>query len=138
MPPDAAYPDTRGAIATAVFYLEQYPIVIEAQDLRVWDALSGPDCAFCQAVHAEVIGRAQSGQYETGGHLTIDENNIVANYYVDGFTYVTLSYSQEPSTLHNADGTTEPSGDGGSGTANFQMSLDANTWKVNDVGIEEE
>ncbi len=54
MPPDAAFGDVRGAIATAKFFLEQYAHrCYETGDLRAWDALSMPDCIFCESVREQ-------------------------------------------------------------------------------------
>jgi len=135
LPPDAAYPDVRGAIETAIFFVAQFPIVYETGDLQVWDALSMPECIFCQSVRGNVRAETAVGDHEIGGKMTVDRDSIVANYYdVDGFTYVTFNYNQEPSTLHHADGSSEPSGDGGAGKAYLRMSLVGDVWRV--IGVE--
>jgi hypothetical protein len=137
MPPDAAYPDVRGAIATAQFFLEQYAPILETGDLTVWDALSMPDCIFCESVRDNVRRNAAVGAFETGGGLALDMNSIVANYYsVDGFTYVTFDYVEGPSILHRSDGTTEKLDDGETGSISLRMTLDATAWRVSDVGVE--
>ena len=137
LPPEAAYPDVRGAIETAIFFVAQFPIVYETGDLRVWDALSMPECIFCESVRSHVLAEVAVGDHEIGGEMTVDRNSIVANYYdVDGFTYVTFDYSQEPSTLHHADGSSEPSGDGGTGSTSYRMTLIGDVWRVSGVGIE--
>ena len=74
MPPDAAIPDVRGAIATAVFFVQQFPGVVEHGDLRVWDALSGPDCAFCASMR-EMWSPGRRGAYtRRAATLEVDRN----------------------------------------------------------------
>ncbi len=139
MPPEAAVDDVRGAIATAKFFLEQFPLVYETGDLRMWDALSMPDCTFCDSVRSDVIEEQAVGDYETGGTATYDEQTIVANYYPkDGYTYVTFDYVQDPSMRHHADGTSEASGDGGTGSISLRMTFVDRVWRVSDVGVEED
>ncbi len=137
MPPDAAYPDVRGAIATAEFFLEQYAPVLETGDLTVWDALSMPDCVFCESVREHVLANSLASDYETGGALMLNPDTIVANYYVeDGFTYVTFDYTEGPSIVHHADGSTDKLDDGETGRISLQMTMPASVWKVNDVGVD--
>lgn len=134
MPPDAAYPDARGAVATAVFFVEQFSVVYETSDLRVWDALSMPECIFCGSVRDSVLKEQAVGDFETGGEMTIDSGSVVANYYdVDGYWYVTFRYSQSPSSTVHSDGTTEPSGDGGTGSTSMRMTSVDGVWKVSGV-----
>jgi len=137
MPPEAAFPDVRGAIATAEFFVEQFPIVYETGDLRVWDALSMPECTFCESVRSHVLEEITVGDHEVGGAISIDTDSVVANYYdVDGYWYVTFSYSQTPSSTMHADGTSEISGDGGTGSTSLRMTPQGSIWKVSDVGVE--
>ncbi len=137
LPPDAAYPDVRGAIETAIFFVAQFPIVYETGDLQVWDALSMPECIFCQSVRGNVRAETAVGDHEIGGKMTVDRDSIVANYYdVDGYWYVTFHYSQNPSFTQHADGKTEPSGDGGTGSTSLRMAPIDGIWKVCDVGVE--
>jgi len=137
MPPEAALDDVRGAVATAKFFLEQYPVVYETGDLRVWDALSMPDCVFCESVRSDVVATFADGDYVTGGLITIDETRIEANYFPDdGYTYVTLPTDVSPSTVHHADGSTSPGTKGGAGSTSFRMSFNGSTWTVVGVGTE--
>lgn len=131
MPEDAAYPDIRGAIATAVFFVEQFSVVYETGDLRVWDALSMPECIFCESVRSAVLAEKAIGDYETGGEITIDMDSIVANYYdVDGYWYVTFDYSQNAMALHHSDGSSEPSSDAESGSVSLRMTPVDGLWMV--------
>jgi hypothetical protein len=139
MPPEAAYPDVRGAIATAQFFLEQYAPVLETGDLTVWDALSMPECIFCESVRDNVSRNSAVGDFETGNTLALDTTRVVANYYsVDGFTYVTLPYQQKAAVVHHADGSTSSEDPGGlqSGSISLRMTLEGPVWRVSDVGVE--
>ena len=139
MPPEAAYPDVRGAIATAKFFLEEYAPVLETGDLTVWNALSLPDCIFCESVRKNVRANATAGAFETGNTLSLDTTQVVANYYsVDGFTYVTFPYVQEAAVVHLADGSTSSEDPGGhqSGSISARMTLEGAVWRVSDIGVE--
>jgi hypothetical protein len=137
MPPEAAYPDVRGAIATAQFFLGQYDDVYATGDLAIWDALSMPSCTFCASVRGQVAAELAAGDFESGNALHLDPNNVVANFHsTDGFTYVTFQYVQDASVLHHPDGSTESAGSGGSGSTSLRMTLVGTVWRVDDVGIE--
>jgi hypothetical protein len=137
MPVEAAYPDVRGAIATAEFFLGQYDDIYATGDLAIWDALSMPPCVFCASVRGQVEAESTTGDFESGNALHVDTTNVVANFYpVDGFTYVTFQYVQDASVLHHPDGSTEPAGNGGSGSTSLRMTLVGTVWRVGGVGIE--
>ncbi len=138
LPPGAELPDVQGAIITAVFFLKQYPIVYETGDLRVWNALSGPDCVFCGSVRAGVEEIFADGAFLTGGAMNIDELRTVASANLDdGFTYVSLHVDIDPTTRNLASGELEPEGDGGPGVVHLRMDLQGGMWRVSDVGLEE-
>ncbi len=137
MPPDAAYPDVRGAIATAEFFLEQYAPVLETGDLTVWNALSMPDCIFCESVRENVRRNAAVGAFETGNTLYLDTTQTVANFFAkDGFTYVTFPYVQDAEVVHHADGSTESPGGQQKGSISLRMTRVESGWRVDDVGVE--
>lgn len=137
MPPEAAYPDVRGAIATAQYFLEQYAPVLETGDLTVWNALSMSDCIFCESVREHVGRNSFAGDFETGGALMLNSETVVANYYsVDGFTYVTFDYSEGPSILHHSDETTEKLDDGEVGSISLRMTFSGSAWRVADAEAE--
>jgi hypothetical protein len=90
-------------------------------------------------VRSTVEAETAVGDYESGGETTLDSETVEANYFSeDGFTYVTFAYSQQPGTLYHADGSSEPSGDGGTGRISLRMSLVGSTWRVSDVGVDED
>ena len=137
MPADAAFPDVRGAIATAKFFLEQYAPVLETGDLTVWDALSMPDCIFCESVRTYVATEQAAGEFETGNTLYVDPGQAVANYYaVDGFTYVTFPYVQDAGVIHHSDGTIDDPGGQQTGKVSLRMTLSGTVWRISDVGVE--
>lgn len=136
MPPDAALPDVRGAIETAIFFVEQFSVTYETGDLRIWDALSMPGCIFCASVRDGVIAEHAAGDHEIGGELTVDRSSIVANYYdVDGYWYVTFRYSQTESTTVHDDGSTSLNGDGGTGSTSMRMTTLEGVWRVSGVEV---
>jgi hypothetical protein len=138
LPPEAAYEDIRGAIATAHFFLEEFNQVFLTGDLSIWDALSQPDCVFCNSVRDGVIELHDAGAYRDGGEFTFDDDATIANYYEEtGYWYVTFSVSWTPTNDHYPDGSTTPDGDGGSAHISLEMEPVNGMWRVRDVGVEE-
>jgi Family of unknown function (DUF6318) len=135
MPPEAAYPDVRGAIATAQFFTEQYSLMFQTGDLQVVRALSGEQCLFCAEAVSTATDEAAAGDFESGGDVTYDATQVRANLHTgDGFTYVDFPYVQGPTTVHHADGSIEVTDPGSSGRVYYRMGLVDNVWHV--VGAE--
>ncbi len=137
MPPDAAFGDVRGAIATAQFFLEQFSIMFQTGDVRVIEALSAPECVFCGSSLEDAREEIAIGDYETGGDLIYDSTDVRANYYEkDGYTYVDMSFTQSPFVLHHADGSADEASEVLTGRAYFRLGMDGAKWLV--VGVEVE
>lgn len=137
MPPEAAYPDVRGAIATAEFFTEQYSAMFQTGDLRIVTAVSSEQCLFCAEALSTAATEVAAGEFESGGDITYDATQVRANVHTgDGFTYVDFPYVQGATTLNHADGSAETTGNGGSGRIYFRMGLEGSVWRV--VGAEVE
>lgn len=135
MPPDAAYPDLRGAIATAEFFVELFAVAFNAHDTQVWLALSGDSCGFCAGVASDIRDSAEANRIELGGAITPDRNSVRANLNTaDGFTYVDFAYVQEPSETRTASGELVESYEGSSGRTYLRMELIGQVWRV--AGVE--
>jgi hypothetical protein len=139
MPPEAAYPDVRGAIATAQFFAEQYAIMFQTGDLRALTALSGEQCMFCAEALSSAADEVSAGDHESGGEVVGDKTQVRANLHTgDGFTYVDFPYVQNPTTLIHGDGSSESTGNGGTGRIYFRMGLDGALWRVGGVEVKSE
>lgn len=137
LPADAAYPDTRGAIATAVFFLDEYNRIYLTGNFRVWDALSGPDCEFCSSSRDGAAELHEDGSYREGGEFTIDNNATRANVHSEnGLTYVLLEASWAATNDFHPDGTTTVDSEGGSAQVAFEFEFVDGVWHVLGVGVE--
>jgi len=135
MPPEAAYADVRGAIATAEFFTAQYAVMFQTGDSRVIAALSDAKCQFCAEALASAADEVSAGAHESGGEVIGDVSQVRANLHTgDGFTYVDFPYAQNATTLIHGNGSSEPTGDGGTGRIYFRMGLEGAVWRV--VGAE--
>ena len=137
MPPEAAYPDVRGAIATAQFFLEEYQRLFFTGNDAVWAALSVEGCEFCSSSRRGAVALRDEGARQEGGEFTIDPSTIEANFYDEtGFTYVILHATWTPTQNVYSDGRIEPDGDGGAAKISFEMELQGDAWRVRGVGVE--
>ncbi len=135
MPPEAAYPDVRGAIATAEFFCAQYGPAFQSGDSRIIAALSDERCQFCAEALSTAAQEVAAGEFESGGEVVYDSTQVRANVHTgDGFTYVDFPFVQSPTTIHRADGSTDVTDPGGSGRIYFRMALDGEVWRV--IGAE--
>jgi hypothetical protein len=137
MPPEAAYPDVRGAIATAQFFLNEYQRLFFTGDEAVWVALSVDGCDFCSSSRSGAAALHNEGARQEGGEFTIDPDAIEANFYdATGFIYVILHATWAPTQNVYSDGRIEPDGDGGTAKISFEMELRGSAWRVRGVGVE--
>jgi hypothetical protein len=137
MPPEAAYPDVRGAIATAQFFLDEFQRMYLTGDEAVWIALSVDGCEFCSSSRTGAAALHNKGGRQEGGEFTVDPNAIEANIHEQtGFTYVILHATWAPTQNVYSDGRIEPDGDGGAAQISFEMELRGNAWRVRGVGVE--
>jgi hypothetical protein len=137
MPPDAAYPDVRGAIATAEFFLDEYQRLYLTGDDAIWTALTVEGCEFCTSSRESAVALHDAGGRQEGGKFSIDPNVTEANFYdKTGFTYVIIHATWGPTQNVYADGRTEPDGDGGAAKISFEMELRGSAWRVRGVGVE--
>lgn len=68
---------SRGASAAAVWFVRDlYAYVMETNDLTTWNALSHPECVFCQKT-AEVVGTNQAdGTVVRMGQAVVDVTRV--------------------------------------------------------------
>ena len=74
--------DGNGAAAAAVYFIELYGYVLQTGDLTEWNAMSFPDCQFCQSTAKYVQSVYSAGGSFTGGDITAE---VVTVHELDGF-----------------------------------------------------
>jgi hypothetical protein len=133
LPPNAGEADLEGAVVTAEFFVELYGEMLQSGDTRLWDALSGPECAFCADSSATALEYAHAESVVRGGAVAVDESRTRGNLGDDGFTYVGIVVDQEPIEITTVAGDTTTSEAGQFGLA-FRMAFVDGTWQV--VGVD--
>ncbi|MDN4477255.1 DUF6318 family protein [Demequina sp. SYSU T00039] len=78
MPEGADRDDLYGAMVTAQFFLEQYSVMFQTGDTRVWEALSDPGCGYCADALANAERVRDEGWVAEGGDITVDESQTRA------------------------------------------------------------
>jgi len=63
--------DLDGAIATATYFLQLFPYVLNTGDLAEWSLLTNVECKFCGSVADDVNHLAQLGQHQEGTDITV-------------------------------------------------------------------
>ena len=102
----------------------------------MWDALSQPDCVFCESTRTGAAELHDQGAYRDGGEWIFDDGATTANYYAEtSYWYVILTASWTPTNDHFPDGTVVPDGDGGSAEVSFEMEPIGGLWRVRGVGV---
>lgn len=134
LPPEATFPDTQGAIATAKYFLEEYPRMYATGDSRVWEALSLEECVFCADSLRGARETHADGNYREGGGFTFDDSRTVfARDPGTGLAYVTFFVTIEPSVTRSSDGTEVGSGDGGPGEVYVELVEVDGGWRISGV-----
>jgi hypothetical protein len=74
--------DGDGAAAAAVYFIELYGYVLQTGDLTEWNAMSFPNCQFCESTATYVQSVYDAGGSFTGGDITAA---VVTVHELDGF-----------------------------------------------------
>ncbi|MHB1490556.1 MAG: DUF6318 family protein [Cellulomonas sp.] len=74
--------DGNGAAAAAVYFIELYGYVLQTGDLTEWNAMSFPDCQFCESTAQYVQSVYSAGGSFVGGDITAE---VVTVHELDGF-----------------------------------------------------
>lgn len=108
MPESAALPDAEGAIATAYFFLSYREELFLSGDMRVWEALSEPECEFCAGTIETVTDAAQEGLVRQGGEVSFITGETRA-YTVDetGEVSMRVLMDEAASSETSSDGSVE-------------------------------
>jgi len=135
LPAEARTNDLDGAVATAEFFVELYGTMLQTGDTRLWDALSGPDCEFCQDGSQTAAGYLADGTEVTGGVVTVDRARTLSKLADDAFTYVSVVVDQSPIVTTLPDSTAhQVTGEIRTGLI-LKLGYQGNVWSVTGVQV---
>ncbi len=96
--------NTENAKAVAEYFVELYGYVFATNDLTAWNALSAPDCLFCQSVRDDVNAAIEAGHHNEGGRQVIEGS--VAVMVEPGVWFDTgVTVGREPTRIVDEAGT---------------------------------
>ena len=126
-----------GAEAVARYFLELYPYVYATGDLSDWDAMSDPECQFCESVRQNAGELHDGGGYGIGP--TVDVESADASPPRDGVDYfaVWVVALEGPSRQHGGDDEVLASSDGGPVAFDLAVRNDGEAWIVGEVSVED-
>jgi hypothetical protein len=128
--------DVAGAEAAAQYFLQLYPYVYATGELSEWQAMSHPECIFCQSVDEDVTELFHSGGYATGGQPQIFHMKSREPLPGNSFFRIDIQAAQEPMIEFRTDGpsTTSP---GGENLLIFALSREQGRWTIREVQVED-
>ncbi|MDN4483781.1 DUF6318 family protein [Demequina lignilytica] len=136
MPDGADRDDLYGAMVTAQFFLEQYSVMFQTGDTRVWEALSDPGCAPCGDGIGGAHEVAVSGSSVRGGAISVDSSQSRGTLESPGLAVVVLGASVADGYVVDADGAETKSVDAGDVLYAFELAHDAGVWRIVELASE--
>ena len=125
--------DGKGAAAAAVYFIELYGYVLQTGDLTEWNAMSFPDCQFCQSTAKYVQSVHARGERIVGGDLKAE---VLAIHELDSFVGgypIDLRVTQEPASVYAADGTEDGAMAGATKSGRFHTIFIDGAWQIAEV-----
>lgn len=130
MPDGADREDLFGAMVTAQFFLEQYSVMFQTGDTRVWEALSGPECGYCADALENAERVRDEGWVAEGGDIVVDETKTQATLRDDFTATVLLVADVDEAFLTAEDGERTTSGEAREVTYAFELAVLNGQWHV--------
>ena len=96
----------QGAAATAEYFLSLYPYVYATGDLGAWQAMSDPDCNFCNTVAEKVTARHAAGGWSDPRQQEVTATHYAVSVNDEEVWIVTLHISHPEGTDHDGSGGT--------------------------------
>lgn len=123
-----------GAAAAASYFISLYPYVYATGDLAEWDALSGPDCAFCSSTREGVDRVRQKGGNVAGGEIAI--NSVDGSEIEPGRWYAaTVIATEAPSAEYDMYGVPVEESQGGDYKFSVALTFASGAWTVDAVDV---
>lgn len=126
--------DLAGAMATAVYFFEARPYLFKDFDFSFWEALSLPECVFCESSLESARETASREATHEGGLSHVQEGSIEAAIDEStGDAFVRFVVEEEPTLITGPEG--EVILDAPAATYNISMGLSLRdaAWRV--VGV---
>lgn len=88
--------DDTGALAAAQYFMDLFVYANATGDLTDWDAVSGPNCSFCQNTHEDITSVYGGGGRIDGAEATFTDAQVVGsspslNVWAIQYAYATAS-----------------------------------------------
>nr|WP_243861059.1 DUF6318 family protein [Cellulomonas uda] len=124
------------AVAVAKYFTALYSYIVATGDFTEWDALSGPDCRFCESGRESAEEVHNAGNHGTGGAVDLGFGSASAQG--DGTFVVDVQFTEYPSQTVNPQGVVVEDFPGTLQLkATMVLSHDGRGWRVEGVKIDE-
>jgi len=135
--PETETDDHVGAIWAARYFLDLYAYMRATGDTASFEAMSAPECQFCESSIENATEIHEAGGWVEGGELHFDVNAAGASYpTAEQPNYVVqLDLTQDSQVIHRGDGTAEPV-DGVEAEFVISMRFSGGRFVVNGVNFE--
>lgn len=133
-PPEMSREDETGAVAAARYFLDLYAYTQSTQDTGPWQAMSHPDCIFCQSVIDDIADRRAAGQIVHPAEPTVhsaEPSTLNPLMYA-----VALNLTTGPDRVLRTDGTVVSPGKRERGLMTAVMTRRGSQWTVREVSLE--
>jgi hypothetical protein len=125
-----------GAEESALYFLELYRYTQSTQDTGPWEAISDPECVFCQSVLDDVATRRGEGQVVMPAEIVTSPAQV-RQLNATAFS-VDMSVDVGPDQVWSADGQLLDAGAPGHAEATFLMVRNGDVWIVRGVSFGQE
>ncbi|MFW7414132.1 DUF6318 family protein [Demequina sp. SO4-18] len=134
IPPLARQEDLTGAQEFAKFFLAEYQDLMR-EDPRLFDALAGDNCDFCETVRTHYASVAETGHTLEGGEVIATAADSQGGLREDGTWSLSLPIESRDLIEVDSNGTEVDRTEGGTGEATLILEF-KNHWIVVAVGAE--
>ncbi len=125
-------PGADGAAAAATYFMSLYPYVLATGDLAAWDAMSAPDCDFCNNTRTEVERLRAAEQRNLGGITVLAAGGT--DLGSNGWHSARLEIEIHESSDVDAAGIVVSSRDGGTYSVDLALTWSGG-WLIDSAGI---
>ncbi|WP_062202701.1 DUF6318 family protein [Demequina salsinemoris] len=137
MPEDAARTDVAGAMATAQFFMSEYPNALKSTDPLVLKSLSLDSCDFCADIIGDVEYLSETGQHLAVGSVDQDQSTLQGTLDDDGSAFVRVTVSQSQFDYVDSEGNSAGSSPAGTFTVDTLLTWTDGLWRVQGVSVDD-
>lgn len=125
--------DVEGATAAGEYFLKLFTYVHVTGDLEAWEAMSHPQCVFCESVADDVGHLYASGGYADGPDLSVVTSVAMPPDENYEFYAVRIAVDEEASNWFDAEGTVLETSAAGRMQIDLALMWTADGWTVRGV-----